>query len=94
MFEEEEQEQSVPGLKAALEEALAAAEAEGRSRQSGVHKAALPACAQHTMCMLSLARFPLLPGQPRSASFLACLVSRFQGSLSKPVCESGPSHSN
>lgn len=35
MFEEEEQEQEVSSLKAALEEAVSAAEAQGRSRQPG-----------------------------------------------------------
>ncbi len=35
MFEEEEQEQEVTPLKAALEEAVSAAEAQGRSRQPG-----------------------------------------------------------
>ena len=35
MFEEEEQEQEVSPLKAALEEAVSAAEAQGRSRQPG-----------------------------------------------------------
>ncbi len=35
MFEEEEQEQQVTPLKAALEEAVSAAEAQGRSRQPG-----------------------------------------------------------
>lgn len=35
MFEEEEQQQDVPPLKAALEGATAAAEAEGRTRQPG-----------------------------------------------------------
>lgn len=37
MFEEEEQQQTVPPLKAALEDAVAAAEAEGRMRQPGVN---------------------------------------------------------
>lgn len=35
MFEEEEQHQAVPPLKAALEDAVLAAEAEGRTRQPG-----------------------------------------------------------
>ncbi len=35
MFEEEEQEQEVSPLKAALEEAVSAAEAQGRSKQPG-----------------------------------------------------------
>ena len=38
MFEEEEQQQAVPPLKAALEDAVAAAEAEGRTRQPGLQQ--------------------------------------------------------
>ena len=43
MFEEEEQQQAVQPLKAALEEAVAAAEAEGRTRQPGLQQP-LPHC--------------------------------------------------
>lgn len=49
MFEEEEQEQEVTPLKAALEEAVSAAEAQGRSKQPG-EATALPATSHLQIC--------------------------------------------
>lgn len=61
MFEEEEQEQEVTPLKAALEEAVSAAEAQGRSRQPGEATALLALGLQFcTVCLAVISAVRLL----------------------------------